>query len=206
MSLLIVDYGMGNLRSVSRAFEEIGADCIISDESKATREVAGIILPGVGCFAEGMANLRKSGMADAIIEAVNEEKLPVLGICLGMQLLGTRGFEGGETEGLDLIPGEVRLLPRLPDERIPHVGWNEVSFLREDALCENLVDNSDFYFVHSYVFHADDPSNVISNTPYAGGFPSMIGKDSVRGVQFHPERSSKPGFRLLENFLYLCYS
>lgn len=206
MSLLIVDYGMGNLRSVSRAFEEIGAGCFISDEAKDIRKAAGIVLPGVGSFAQGMANLRASGMAEAIIGAVREENLPLLGICLGMQLLATCGHEGGETEGLDLVPGTVSLMPRLPGERIPHVGWNEVSFARDDELVANLPEGSDFYFVHSYAFHPDDPDDVIADSPYAGGFPSMIGKGSARGVQFHPEKSSKPGFRLLENFLALCYS
>ena len=206
MSLLIVDYGMGNLRSVSRAFEEVGADCLVSDDPRATREVAGIVIPGVGSFAEGMANLRRHGMADAITEAVREEKVPVLGICLGMQLLATTGHEGGETTGLDLIPGEVRLLPRLPRERIPHVGWNEVSFVRDDELTEGLADSCDFYFVHSYAFAAENPDDVIATTPYAGGFASMIGKGCVRGVQCHPERSSKPGFKLLGNFLSLCYT
>jgi glutamine amidotransferase len=206
MSLLIVDYGMGNLRSVVRAFEEIGADCFISDAPAATRECAGIIVPGVGSFAQGMTNLRKAGMADAILEAVREEHLPLLGICLGMQLLATRGFEGGETDGLNLIPGEVRLLPRHAGERIPHVGWTEVSLLKEDSLLDSLPDGADFYFVHSYAYHTDDPEDVIAQTPYAGGFPSIIGRGCVRGVQFHPERSSKPGFRLLGNFLSLCYS
>lgn len=205
MSLLIVDYGMGNLKSVSRALEEIGAECFISDEPKHLREVSGIVLPGVGSFAEGMANLRQSGMAGAITAAVRDEQLPLLGICLGMQLLATRGSEGGDTEGLDLIPGSISLMPRLPEERIPHVGWNEVSFTRDDDLVEGLPEGSDFYFVHSYAFSPEDPDDVIADTPYAGGFPSIIGRGSVRGVQFHPERSSKPGFRLLENFLSLCY-
>jgi len=205
MSLLIVDYGMGNLKSVSRALEEIGAECFISDEPKRLREVSGVVLPGVGSFAEGMTNLRQSGMAGAITAAVRDEQLPLLGICLGMQLLATRGFEGGETEGLDLIPGSVCLMPRLPDERIPHVGWNGVSFTKDDDLVAGLAEGSDFYFVHSYAFRPEDPDDVIADTPYAGGFPSIIGKGSARGVQFHPERSSKPGFRLLENFLSLCY-
>jgi glutamine amidotransferase len=206
MSLLIVDYGMGNLRSVSRALEEVGADCLVSDDPRATREVAGIVLPGVGSFAEGMANLRRSGMADAITEAVRGENVPVLGICLGMQLLATIGHEGGETTGLDLIPGEVCLLPRLHGERIPHVGWNEVSFVRDDELTDGLADACDFYFVHSYAFAAENPYDVIATTPYACGFASMVGKGCVRGVQFHPERSSKPGFKLLGNFLSLCYT
>src|SRR5690606_32174890 len=116
------------------------------------------------------------------------------------------GSEGGHTPGLDLIPGEVQLLPRSSGERIPHVGWNEVSLLRDDALIEDTPDGCDFYFVHSYAFQPAEPDDVIATTPYAGGFPSIIGRGSARGVQFHPERSSKPGFRLLANFLSLCYA
>lgn len=205
MSLLIVDYGMGNLRSVSRAFEEVGADCVISADPSLIKEVAGIILPGVGSFAQGMENLVRSGMAKAIVDAVTDENIPLLGICLGMQLLATRGFEGKESEGLGLIPGEVRLMPRLAGERIPHIGWNEIQYHREDPLCDNIPEGTDFYFVHSYAFHPEDEEDVIARTPYAGDFPSVIGKGTARGVQFHPERSSKPGFRLVENFVSLCY-
>lgn len=205
MSLLIVDYGMGNLRSVSRALEEIGASFVISSNPATTPKVAGILVPGVGSFAEGMQNLTKSGMAEYIRAAVQDEHVPVLGICLGMQLLATSGFEGGETAGLDLIPGEVRLMNRLPGERLPHVGWNEVAMVRPDALLATVPALSDFYFVHSYVYNPVASEDVIAWTPYGGRFPSVIGRGIVRGVQFHPERSSKPGFQVLKNFVAICY-
>jgi len=206
MSLLIVDYGMGNLHSVQRSLEEVGAACFISDSPSAIKECSGIIIPGVGAFPDGMKNLEATGMADAIRDAAAESRTPVLGICLGMQLLASRGLEGGDTAGLGLIPGVVDLLPRLPDERIPHVGWNEISITREDPLLEGVKDHTDFYFVHSYAFKAEDPGYIIATTPYAGGFPSIIGHGTVRGCQFHPERSSKAGFRILTNFLSLCHS
>lgn len=206
MSLLLVDYGMGNLHSVQRALEEVGAECFISDSPRTVKEASGVVIPGVGAFPDGMKNLTDSGMAAAILEGVKEKQLPVLGICLGMQLLATRGLEGGDIAGLDLIPGVVDLMPRLPGERIPHVGWNEISISREDALLDGVRDRTDFYFVHSYAFRTQEETDVIAHTPYAGGFASIIGRGSVRGCQFHPERSSKAGFRILSNFLSLCYS
>ena len=206
MTLLIVDYGMGNLHSVERAFGEQGAKTLISADPAAITAVAGIVIPGVGSFAEGMRNLRASGMADAIIKAAQDESVPVLGICLGMQLLASRGWEGGDTPGLNLIPGEVRPLVALAGERIPHVGWNEVHFTREDGIVFKLRDESDFYFVHSYAFATENPADIVAQTPYCGGFTSIVGKGAVRGVQFHPERSAKAGARLIQNFLTLCHS
>jgi glutamine amidotransferase len=204
MTVLIVDYGMGNLHSVERAFSEQGAETVISADPAAIATAAGIVIPGVGSFAEGMGNLRASGMAAAIIQAAREEAVPVLGICLGMQLLASRGLEGGDTPGLDLIPGEVRPLAARPGERIPHVGWNGVNFTRDDGIGFKLRDDSDFYFVHSYAFTTENPGDVIAETTYGGGFTSIVGRGSVRGVQFHPERSAKAGARLIQNFLTLC--
>ncbi len=205
MSIVVIDYGMGNLRSVRRALEEVGADCQISDRPADLDTAAGIVIPGVGAFSDGMRNLESSGMAEAIQRTTREDQVPVLGICLGMQLLATTGTEGGECAGLDLIPGRVYRLAATEGERVPHVGWNEVDVQRDDPLIEDLADNCDFYFVHSYAVCPDDPDDVIADSPYAGRFASVIGRGLVRGTQFHPERSSKPGFRILENFLTLCY-
>ncbi len=195
---MVIDYGMGNLSSVQRALEEVGAAVFISDRPSDIRESSSLILPGVGAFGEGMRNLRESGMAAAIMEAVLEDGIPLLGICLGMQLLAGKGEEGGPQEGLGLIPGAIRKLNPGNGERLPHIGWNEVTPTRPHPMFEGIPDGSDFYFVHSYHFDTESP---LATTPFAGGFTSSVAKDRIWGAQFHPEKSSKPGLRLLENFV-----
>lgn len=203
-SVAIVDYGMGNLDSVRRAAEECGAVRVLVTSSPADlRQGTHIILPGVGAFPDGMAMLRKSGMDEAIREQVLCAKVPFLGICLGMQLMATRGFEGRECQGLDLVPGEVhRFIGGEQHERIPHIGWNEVEVTMDSPLFEAVPSRSDFYFVHSYHMHCED-SHVIARTPYCGGFVSAVMSGMAFGVQFHPEKSQKLGFRILRNFLAL---
>lgn len=200
----IVNYGMGNLDSVARAVQECGGDPVVLERADAFDTVAGLIVPGVGAFAEGMANLHRRGMVEALRAEVEDNRIPLLGICLGMQLLATRGFEGehGGTPGLGWIPGEVVRLAAT--ERVPHVGWNEVhpaDHAGADDLFAGVEPGRDFYFVHSYQFVPDDEDTRAATTPYCGGFCSAVVQEHVWGVQFHPEKSQRIGFRVLENFI-----
>lgn len=201
MTVCVIDYKMGNLGSVKRSLEECGASVTVSEDPKDLAQASHIVLPGVGAFRDGMAHLEEQGWLPHIREAV-ELGVPFLGICLGMQLLAEKGFEGGESEGLGFVSGEVkRLEPDSEEVRIPHVGWNEVYPTRSSPLFNDVPSGTDFYFVHSYHFSPHDERMIIASTPYCGGFASAVAKDNVFGVQFHPEKSSKPGFQLLKNFL-----
>jgi imidazole glycerol-phosphate synthase subunit HisH len=203
-TVAIVDYGMGNLDSVARAVEECGGEPLLVRTASELGRGGSVILPGVGSFTQGMRNLRVSGMVDALQEYVVERGMPFLGLCLGMQLLATRGEEGGGEAGLGWINGEVaRLRPQAEDERIPHVGWNEVVCTRESPLFAGLDGRRDFYFVHSYTLACEDEGDVLASTPYCGGFTSAVEREHVRGLQFHPEKSQRAGFQVLRNFIGL---
>lgn len=161
-----------------------------------------VILPGVGSFGHGMQQLRERGFEGPLRDRVVKAGIPLLGICLGMQFLTTRGWEGGATEGLNLIPGDVRRFsPSDSSIRIPHIGWNDVYVAHPSPLFDGIPEGSDFYFVHSYHVTDCEECNVLARTDYCGGFVSAIAKDLVFGVQFHPEKSQQLGFRLLRNFL-----
>lgn len=202
MKVAIINYGMGNLGSVRRAFEEIGAEPIIANHPSSLYEVDRVVLPGVGAFADGMAHLSHSGWIDALNDVVTAQGKPLLGICLGMQMLATAGYEGGLTQGLSMIPGQVRRLEDLGCKlRIPHVGWNEVRCQKDDALFEGIPDASDFYFVHSYVFVPQVAESLIAIVPYGNDVAAAVRRGNVFGCQFHPEKSSKVGRQLLKNFL-----
>jgi len=202
MSVMIIDYGMGNLKSVKRAFEECGASVFVSDDPKDLKEASHIVLPGVGSFADAMKYIREKNWIEEIKKAVSEDGIPLLGICLGMQLLASKGYENGENDGLGLIKGEVkRFIPVSEEVRIPHVGWNEIEKQQEDPLLNDIPNGTDFYFVHSYYFDAEDEKDVLAKTPYNGGFSSIVRNGNVMGTQFHPEKSQKYGFQLIKNFL-----
>lgn len=201
MSVLIVDYGMSNLGSVLRSFEECGASAFVSEDPADCRHAERIVLPGVGSFADGMAALNAGGWPEALRRAAQEE-IPLLGICLGMHLLADLGYEGGPTQGLGLVPGEVRRLePDTPETRIPHVGWNEVRHDGGHPLLSGIASGVDFYFVHSYHFVPGEGTSVLATTPYCGSFASVVGRGGIFGAQFHPEKSSRCGFQLIRNFL-----
>ena len=196
--IAIVDYGMGNLRSVHKGFEHAGAqDVIVTADPDEVAAARGVVLPGVGAFRDASANLRDSGMWDVVLSQVLKGT-PLLGICLGMQLMATVGLEDGEWQGLDLIPGTCERLPG--GVKIPHIGWNTVEFPRESALFDGIPESSAFYFVHSYHLRPDDPSVIIGSTEYGARFAAAVATGNVFAVQFHPEKSSETGLRLLANF------
>ena len=198
MKVAVIDYGLGNLGSVRRAVAELGAEPVLADKPEQLASADRVILPGVGSFADGMALLRERGW----VGALRKTGKPVLGICLGMQLLASRGTEGGDSEGLDLIPGEVVGLDTLGCElRIPHVGWNSVAVDDPGRILRGITSGTDFYFVHSYVFRPREPADVVATTSYGVPVTAVVGRGNVMGTQFHPEKSSKAGFRVLRNFL-----
>ncbi len=198
--IAILHHGQCNLNSIARAVEECGARACVTTDPADLGQADKAILPGVGAFPAAMDVLRRHGLDEALQEAVETRSMPVLGICLGMQLLAERGSEFEETEGLGLLPGTVRKLSPKNGERVPHVGWNEVQPCRTHPLLEGVRDDADFYFVHSY--YLDCPEDVVvARTPYSGGFTSVAALDGVMASQFHPEKSQRVGFTLLRNFL-----
>lgn len=204
MKVLIIDYGMGNVGSVKRAIEECGVDnVVISHQHSDFEDCTHAILPGVGAFPDAMKNLESFGLVNKIQTIAKEDRIPFLGICLGMQLLASLGTEVRETSGLNLIPGRVQLLSSATEERIPHVGWNEIHLKTEHQIIKGVPDKADFYFVHSYHFVPEENRHIVTNTPYCGSFVSIIQSNNIIGTQFHPEKSSTIGFQLLKNFLSL---
>ena len=205
MNVAIVDYGMGNLDSVRRALEECGAKVSVTSSPRDLETVPAIVLPGVGAFPAGMRHLRQRGLIDVLTEQVVERRIPVLGICLGMQLFAQKGWEMEETEGLGWISGEVhRLEAKHSEERIPHVGWNEVALVRSSPLFAGIPSGKDFYFVHSFHLDCRNSEEVLARTDYCAGFVSALERANIFGVQFHPEKSQKSGLQLFRNFLALC--
>jgi glutamine amidotransferase len=203
-TVAIVDFGMGNLDSVARAVDACGGTPIRLVDPDQLVRADRIILPGVGAFARGMAQLREHGWDQALAEHVLHQGKPLLGICLGMQVLAQSGDEGGTVPGLGWIPGHViALRAQSPAERIPHVGWNDLECQRAHPLWEGLPARPDFYFVHSYHMVCADEGDVIARCGFAGGFTAAIGHGPVLGVQFHPEKSQRLGFQVLGNFLAL---
>lgn len=201
-TVAIIDYGMCNLDSVRRAIEECGGTPLVTDQEREIETASRIILPGVGAFADAMSNIKQRGLDEILREQVIEKQIPLLGICLGMQLLASKGFEVAETEGLGLVAGEVHWLrPAGEDTRIPHVGWNEVHPVGDSPLFRGISPTADFYFTHSYHMRPYDDTAVLARTPYAGGFVSAVHEGLIWGVQFHPEKSQRIGFQLLKNFL-----
>jgi imidazole glycerol-phosphate synthase subunit HisH len=193
----IVDYGRGNLRSVEKALEKVGFEAKIMATPQDLTTVNGVILPGVGAFADAMEALKRGGWIDPILQFARSGR-PFLGICLGMQVLFEVGEEHGEHAGLGLLEGRVVKFP--PGGKIPHMGWNTVSLTRNSRLLEGIPNESYFYFVHSFYAAPRDVQDILATSDYGVVFPAVVGKDNVWGAQFHPEKSSPWGLQLLTNF------
>lgn len=196
--IAIIDYGMGNLRSVQKALEYLGLEAEITADPQRVKQAAGAVLPGVGAFADAIAQLRGSGMDGCIAEFVASGR-PFLGICLGMQMLFEESLEGGAHAGLALLPGRVIPIPAAPGRKIPHMGWNALEICRQEPLFAGLHPGDDVYFVHS--FYADAPAEVVSAVcDY--GFPvtAAVQRGKLMATQFHPEKSGDVGLRILKNF------
>ena len=200
INIKIIDYGMGNIQSVKNAFELFNSKVeIISDPSN-IKNADGIILPGVGAFSNAVKNLKERKLIEPLKEAVINNKVPLLGICLGMQLLADKSEERGNNEGLSFISGEIRKIPHKEGLRLPHVGWNEVTIKKKEPLFKNIIDKGSFYFVHSYRFECDDEF-VVATTDYGQKINAVVRKENIFGIQFHPERSQRKGLRILANFI-----
>jgi glutamine amidotransferase len=191
----IVDYGVGNLHSIRRGIELAGADASVTSDRNEIEAADAIVLPGVGAFDDAMEGLKDK--LEPIVDAVQGGK-PLLGICLGMQLLLTRSEEG-TAMGLNIIPGEVVRLPK--GRKVPQMGWNSIEVRREHPIIAGIAPGSYVYFVHSYYTQPKDSSTILTTTDYGIDFPSIVAKNSIVGVQFHPEKSSKVGLQMLKNFV-----
>ncbi len=203
--IAIIDYDMGNLLSVLKAFEKLGAEGRVTRDPAVIANASHVVLPGVGAFKDCMANLERFSLIDPIKEACASGK-PFLGICLGLQLLFDKGFEQGEHGGLGIIKGRVIRFPKPHHEnvsefKVPHMGWNTVEMKKSSPLMKGIREKEYFYFVHSYYALLDDPSNVLTVTDYGVEFASSIEKDNIMACQFHPEKSQAAGLRLLQNFI-----
>jgi imidazole glycerol-phosphate synthase subunit HisH len=199
----VIDYGMGNRRSVQKALERQGAVAPITREQAELRRCQGLVLPGVGAFPLAIRNLDELGLAE-LIRSQSAAGIPLLGICLGMQLLFERSEELGSTPGLGILPGSVTRLAA-PGLRIPHIGWNEVRWERPSPLTEGLPgEGSPFYHVHSFAARPAAAEDVVGTTEYGERFATVVERGAVFGVQFHPEKSSRHGLRLLGSFVSLC--
>ena len=208
--IALIDYGISNLRSVQKAFAHLGVDVTLIDTPEQLAQADRLILPGVGAFRAGMAGLRARGLIEPIKQAVADGK-PLIGICLGMQLLFESSDELGDTVGLSLLPGHVTKI-KLQDDfhtsrttqyalKIPHMGWNQLDLVREHLLVRGVESGSYAYFVHSYAVYPEQSDIVIATTEYGGPFASIVGRGNICGLQFHPEKSQAVGLRLLKNFL-----
>ena len=198
--IIIVDYGMGNLKNVYNALKYLNIPSKISNEISEIRSADQLILPGVGAFNKAMYNLNNTGLSDVIKDKVNSGT-PLLGICLGMQMIFKKGYENGICDGLGFIDGEVKLLAPTEKVKIPHIGWNRLEYSNKNDLIKGLEENSFVYYVHSYVATNVKDKNLIGFSNYGGiKIPSIVCNDNVYGTQFHPEKSGETGLRILKNF------
>lgn len=199
--IVIIDYGMGNLRSVEKAFAYLGYPALISGDSSRLREAEGIVLPGVGAFGDAMQELEERRLISPIMEIVEEGK-PFLGICLGYQLLFESSQESPGVEGLGILAGEVKRFPNRV--KIPHMGWNDTQFKREHAIVNGIEEGAFFYFVHSYYVEPCSDELTLAQTEYGLDFASGVARENLVAFQFHPEKSSSTGLQLLDNFAAMC--
>lgn len=198
----IIDYEMGNLRSVQKAIEAVGHHADVVSDPHKLADYSHVILPGVGAFRDAIAQLRKTGLDQAFIEAVNAGR-PCLGVCLGLQLLFDKSYEDGEHHGLGLIKGEVVRFEPQPGLKIPHMGWNYLTLKQTDPLFESIGESPCVYFVHSYFAKAADTRDVLATSDHGGEFVAAVGHDNLRACQFHPEKSQATGLKIYQNFMSL---
>jgi len=201
-TLIIVDYGMANLRSVQKAFEKMGHPAEITSDPNRVAEADKLILPGVGAFRDAISKLNETGLTPPIVNHIRSGK-PFLGICLGLQLLFTKSYEDGEYAGLDLVPGEVVRFPTTPGLKVPHMGWNQLRIKRRAPALRDVADGSSVYFVHSYCVVPNDAGVIATETEYPTPFTSAIWQDNIFATQFHPEKSQAVGLSILKGFAEL---
>ncbi len=195
--IAIVDYGMGNLRSVEKGFLKVGVDARVVSDSKAVDDAKAIVLPGVGAFRDCMRNLKEMSLTESVVRSIQKGK-PYLGICLGLQVLFTESEEFGVHNGFDILKGKVvRFRSKL---KIPHMGWNNVKILKRPPIFDGIPDRSFFYFVHSFYVVPDDVNTIATTTEYGINFTSMVWKENIFATQFHPEKSQEVGLKILKNF------
>lgn len=197
--IAVVDYGMGNLRSVQKALENIGLDAVITSNPSDLDRAKAIVVPGVGAFGDAIHNLERLGLKDKIIENIEKGK-PYLGICLGLQILFEYGYEFGEHQGLGVVQGAVVRFDERLDIKIPHMGWNQIHKNKDSKMFKDIKEDEFFYFVHSYYAKPDNPEIVATTTDYGINFCSAIEYENIWAVQFHPEKSQQAGLKLLSNF------
>ena len=200
--IAIIDYDAGNIKSVEKALQKLGADVVITNDAQEILRADKVILPGVGAFGDAMANLKKSGL-DKVIYEVVEKGTPFLGICLGLQLLFERSDETPGVAGLGILKGEILRIPDKEDLKIPHMGWNSLHLQNQGRLFQGLPEQSYVYFVHSYYLKAEDEQIVKATTDYSVNIHASVEKDNVFACQFHPEKSSDVGLQILKNFVEL---
>lgn len=199
--ILILDYSVGNIESIIKAVNYLGYTPIFSNNKNDINKANKIILPGQGSYNYAMKKIRELDLFELLTRKNSKEAIPILGICLGMQILSSVGYEDQKTEGLNFIPGEVKILKKKPF-KLPHIGWNSVTYIQKnDKILKNLKDEKDFYFIHSYYFNCEKKENEIAKTFYNQNFTSIVKKDNTYGFQFHPEKSLGNGLTLLRNFL-----
>ena len=201
-TVAILDYGMGNLRSVEKALQRIGVETRVTSDPAAARDADGIVLPGVGAFPKAMARVRELEL-DALLAERLDAGVPVLGICLGLQLLFESSSELGGAQGLGLVPGDVTEL-HAPGLKVPHIGWEPVSWEGASELVEGLETETPFYFVHSFAVRPREPADILGTAEWGERFVCAVARPPIYGAQFHPEKSSGAGLRLLENFARIC--
>jgi imidazole glycerol phosphate synthase subunit hisH (EC 2.4.2.-) len=198
--IAVIDYGMGNLRSVQKALESAGAKAMITQSALEIKQADKVVLPGVGAMQQAIERLTALNLVAAIKEAVTQKK-PFLGICLGLQLLFSESEEGGKVKGLEIIPGNVK---KLKSPKVPHIGWNQIKLAKNNCpLFKEIVEGSFFYFCHSYYVAPQETSVIATKTEYGTDFTSAVWKENIFGVQFHPEKSQAIGLKVLENFVKL---
>ena len=202
LPIAIVDYGMGNLQSIYNAFALLDGSPRIVEDPAALADARGVVVPGVGAFGEGIESLRDRGFVAPLKRLVQEEGVPYLGLCLGMQFLATGSTERGHHKGLDWMPGMVTRIDPAEGYTVPHMGWNEINLATPDPdLYQKIGIDPVFYFIHSYHFEVNDPAHVTATVWHGGSFTASVRKDNVYGVQYHPEKSQGTGLKVVENFV-----